>query len=764
MATSQEVQQLHQTMKDFVQSQSRLTEETRRAKQAITDMNDELSDYETTLGSTAKLTKKQNELYNKAYDAKQKELHLGLKLSQTQKRLDDLNGRIAAAGTATIAQEAERATITQLLNTRTQNHRFALDRLTATTERFNHVSGGTIGSLLRLQESAGGLGGGFSGLVGRLGVVGVVLGGLTSLIGVVVDQGLKAVDIAGKTMANTSGVIEGPNVATGIRNQIIQAATRGIDFQAFSNMTTESRQTVNAMGGLNRTLELSDTLAREYVGATGDINEAYKQSILTIQSFAQKGIKPTNRSLIQFNNDILQTSKLAGLSLEQSRAMYDRVGDELSSQKLLRLARIDERGTILANQRALLNSNIALGMLPAQAEAAAKSLTELAGAKVMTKIETGANMRALFAAMGLGKEGATFQKELSKMHPDTNKLRDSVVELQKVMDKRAIAGGTTQQLYQQSLMASLKGTESVMGDFGEKYGILGAPALAKPEVAIDAKYSEFRNTMMADMVAAKQMTQNNAKALTDGTGALLLATKTMGDFLSTQSNFIPEYREMMRQVLDDNTGVLSKMGRLFTDGVNASGMALIRLGEVLAAPFQAIAGVFNSTGAILSELIAKLAGFFGLEGVEKIWTNVSNTAFENAKGYYSQIMPHWDSVLSKQTETVKNSIPKEQPKPQQVIDIEKEKLAKDAQINTADFSRQILETAQSQNNSISNQVNKLDESSRYLKILADNSIILINLAEKQLAAATMTIEEKTKYASVLKRSDLAFGAEFATIK
>jgi hypothetical protein len=770
MATSQEIQQLHQTMKDFVQSQSRLTEETRHAKQAISDMNDELHDYETTLGSTAKLTKKQNELYNKAYRAKQKELQIGLKVAQTQKRLEELNNKIAAAGTATLTQEAEIAKLNALLIIRTRNHGFALDRVNSTAEKFNNTSHGLVGSILRTQESLSELGGGFSGLVGRLGFVGVALGGLASLIGGIVNQGLKALDVAGKSMANTAGMVEGPTLAAGINNQINQALARGLPLQELQKMTAATRQTVNAMGGLNSSLTMSDELSRSYFGSTGDVVEAQKNALKTMESFLLKGVVPSRKGLQKYGDDVNRLQKLTGMGLEQSRDYFEGVAHDTNSLKNLRLVRDGERNSIIENQRALLANNIALGMSTEQASEAAKSLSEITGAKPMDRIKKATNVHAMFAQMGMGKEGAAISKEIMLgALGDQGVINAGFQKLTNAIEGRIAAKGADlqQRLPTELLYSTMIDKFGLEKELGSAFSTRLATKAAAPE-GIEGKYSDFQKTALADAVQIKQMTTNNIAALTDGTIALKTAVSLMGDTLSAQSNLLSQYKSLLAgginntdTLLSSTSSFLENLGpKLMTSMSDAGNRAI----EVVLAPFQAIAIGFYSIGENIANILSKVAGFLGLNSIEKGWAIAADRMSGMVAGYSDQFMKHWDQASTKQTEALKQSIPKEQPKLQQTVDLEKEKFAKDAQIQVADYSKQILESSQKQTTNFTDQLTKLDESSRYLKILADNSVTLISLSEKQLAAATMTAEEKTKYAGVLKRSDLAFGAEFATIK
>jgi hypothetical protein len=461
------------------------------------------------------------------------------------------------------------------------------------------------------------------------------------------------------------------------------------------------------------------------------------------------------------------TAKQSNMSLDQAREMYDKVANGIASQKLLRLARDGERESILENQRVLIKSNLALGMLPEQAEAAAHSLTELAGAKVMTKIQTGVNMRSLFSAMGMGAQGAIFQKELLKLHPDTNKLRDSVVGLQKVMDEKVTAGGTQQQMYQQSLTKNLK-VDDVLGEYGEKFGITAGKTLAVPQDKLDKSFSEFRNSMMANIAQSTQMTKNNAEAVTNGTLALATATKSMEGFLSQQSHLVADYKSLLEHGVNKTDNMYSSVDNFFTNLGPKLTTSMDSIGKdavtMAMGPLNAFGATFYTIGFGLSKILSKLADWIGLTSISANWEDAANRLGETATGYLAQMHSQSTQASTKQTELIKTSIPKEQPVPQQTVDVEKEKFAKDAQIQVADYSKQILESSQKQTTSFTDQLTKLDESTKYLKLIADNSVTLISLAEKQLVAATMTAEERTKYAGALKRSDVAFSTEFATIR
>jgi len=369
---SADMRQLTTSISSLINSQSRLHQNTSSRAREQEDMRDELLLYGKQLTRNKTLTEQQNALLRDAIEAKRLEIKALKDLqTRTENAAEDL--RKYGAQSAEYAAAQKRVAAGQEYLHDTQQH-------AATTAQL-------------LTESFGGL------LKGsKLLNVGFVMLGAT----------LKgAWSHAKEQIVANRGLLEGTSGLTAAMiSQQSLALTAGFRNAAeLAKVVSANRQMVNSMGGTSQTLdELSGSLADMYVH-TGDNAAANAELMNSMSALAQKGIKPTSGVISGLMGDFKQLTMLTGMSIDQMKGFYDELSNDADMIDQLRMAREGERAAILANQRSLVNADIALGMIPEQAKNVAKALSKISGEKPLDRLKKAQRIRVLGAAMGISGSG-----------------------------------------------------------------------------------------------------------------------------------------------------------------------------------------------------------------------------------------------------------------------------------------------------------------------------------------------------------------------
>ena len=793
MAAIDELRQISATLQQFTSSQSKLTEETKRMQQATKEAAEELEVYEHGLDTTNKLTKKQNDLYKKAIDSKQKEIQLSQRISNQNKILADLNERIANTQGNDVALFEQRSKAEDLLRVLQEKHSTAVYNSYTATDNYSKAVQGIRGQLGKLSKITGEV----SPHLNKFGFNVSKNTTPITLFGQALQLTIKKMfdylNTTKQLATANSGVIEGTEYFSSLQSQMWKAFHRGMDPQKFAQITTESRRLINTLGGVDSAFEQTNQTASELYLFTGSIEEARRQALQVANGFATIGIEPSKRALASFTDSIHDQAKINGMSLEQSKALFDGVANDIDSLTILRAARSDEREAILENQRALIINSQALGMTAQQASEAAKMLNKMTAAKPLERLRQAARIRAFGAVMGIGTEAEAAAKELMK--PKGQQNQDVIMAFSNlatnVADTAAQQGITTE-IFTSTLLDKLN-LDQYYGSGSAFSSTLGT-VLAKPLDDIRAMYTEGRNS-------AFSQGQQNIEIAKNQLTAILSGDLLMGEIVNLLDSIRPA------------------LGYIFS-GVTKIGELTIGTSKLLG---NIVGGIFMIPGAIaatIAEIPRYLAGMFGFEGVESTLSSFIHSQIGLTKGFIdgalnafskenvvqvssgsleqekanTELLKRNNSLIQKQIEEIvnnnkqsaeinkntigvqdqlKNVLPKVQqtnvkpPKlePIAINDTTKatqEEMSRNLGLVNTNGSK-LLDISQVQNLKLDQQISKLNESVGYLKTIAENSPVLVDLAQKQLAAMTMTETQRTRYASNLRGMNNRFAAEYATL-
>lgn len=320
-----------------------------------------------TIAKGRQLNEKQLELAEKVRAAKKKELELDYKIRKQREH----------------AAKMEREHGAQ--------HEFAKK----SREQLTHLEGDYAEAQKQTIKSSSKLSSSFIGVVKGVDLAGIAF----TAFGVALRGQVKQLVDQYKT---TGGVMEGSgNLFTDMVKQQQIAFSYGLSGSQLMEISKQSRQTVNAMGGTEAAFnQMSPTIDRLRI-LTGSSAQAVKEAAKAAEYFTHHGVKPSQQAMSQYTDSLVEMNKYAGMNTEQAAAYFNEIANDADSIELLRKSRASERESILANQRALVQQSLALGMSAEQAKEAAKMLNKMVAAKPLDRIKQAAKMRALGGALGI---------------------------------------------------------------------------------------------------------------------------------------------------------------------------------------------------------------------------------------------------------------------------------------------------------------------------------------------------------------------------
>jgi len=279
---------------------------------------------------------------------------------------------------------------------------------------------------------------------------------------------------------------------TGIVKNFGRVFTLGIQPEEMAKMAAENRQAINSVGGLSKALDETNPLFSELAARTGSTTEAQKILLKQMTQFASVGVKPSTEALKKYNDDIATLSATTGMSTEAATEFYQSVAGDADTINLLRKAREGEREQILANQRAMIQQNIALGMTTEQAREAAKMLNHMVAQKPIDRIKQAAKMQALGGALGVSG-GAEAAAALRAGARATKEQKEQLAKYQ-----NSLANAADQ------MRASGEGGEIVATQLVDKLGL-------DQQYGPNSPFSSTLGTQLAPGVelAKKQLEQND---------------------------------------------------------------------------------------------------------------------------------------------------------------------------------------------------------------------------------------------------------------
>jgi hypothetical protein len=735
------------------------------------EVNVELDIFEDELGNTTRLSKKQNSLYEKAIAAKQKEIQLQQRITTQRQHISDLDARIAA-GDAGLQTSRDHATVQadRLDRMRQAAHNLAQTSQTQLTNSTRNLSG-VFNNASRLHET------GIRSYIGSMGNAGYAMTMLYQSIKFAYLHIEKYAKHATQLSIVGAGVLEGPNFDKSLSHMIREGFRLGIDPEALVKMSAEVRQSTNALGGLDAALGDTTQLAKDFYPLVGTIAGAQREALQAMHTFATKGIYPTTAALNQYKDDIYTQSKITGMGIEETKSLFEGLAGDADSLALLKSVRADDRESMLAHQRATLAANLALGMLPGQASAAGKSLLQMLSAKPKERFAKAARIEAFAGALGLGAEGHAAAQALRARRGsgDAAALSRASTNLTNAADQ--LAGSSIQSEFMVSALLENLHVESEFGPNSPFSTTLGT-VIAKPLMDIQRLLVTGEESATLKVARQMELWQSQLDALKKG---ILIM-----DYIIQAIDAVKPYLESI------NSGVVW-IGK----GVIFAGEAILDTAKLLG---HISLYIVNGIGFLISKAIANIAGLVGLDSLaasnESIAT-VQNERLTTALTDILNINSKWVGKLDTSSKTPDNtsdkiinpidnlttavgdltktadkwanaSPPIEQKLPtdiksDQTIDLTKRNGEHDATMQMASSSMELLELSEKCNAKLDNQIAQLNQSNNYLKIIADNAPVLVDLAQKQLAATTMTEDQRAKYMSQLTRSNGKLAAEYASI-
>lgn len=747
----QEIRQLTSQLQQFVQAQSSLTNETRRTSDAQRDTNDELTVFEDELSKTNKKTKIQNDLYNKAISAKQKELNITQRYIAQTESLKELNKKIAAGEVDLLDQQLKKQ---ELVNKLEISAKSATNKSKQASLEFNQAAGKSSASILKMSQLHSDS---IRGIIGSTGNIGSHLLGFGDSVmsatrtfgplGAAVATFIAALTLAFNALHSytknamqiskiSGGSLEGTNFDKEILRSIERGFNLGIDPVELAKMSAEVRQTTNALGGIDASLNRTSQAADRLYALTGDLASAQQLAFHATNEFAMKGIMPTTKALNQYVDDLYTQGQINGMGVEETKALFDGMSSDADMIGILRKAREDEREGLLANQRALFASNTALGMFKEQAVAAGKSVVGLLSAKPKERFIKAAKIQAYAGALGLGTEGAIASSLVRRGvdgGADQAALSNAMTNLTNASDK--LAGSSLQSEF---LVSALQENLGVESEFG-------------PQSAFSATLG---NIVGKPLTEIRDMFVRGEGANVTREGQILDKWAQQAEILK-QGNLLMGY---LLEGFDKLHPIMSLVG---------ASLGYISDGFKLLGNFGGV--IVNGFELAINKLMSGLAGLLGFDDKVKYFEDlatINSNRMDDAANNFINLSNKMDNndyfATGKINQKQPNTINPET-KPEQTIETNKKISTYDNTYKTAEATSGLLDLSEKYNTKLDNQVAQLNQSNNYLKIIAENTPILVDIAQKQLAATTMTEQQRSKYMSQLSKSNNKLAAEYATI-
>lgn len=618
--------------------------------------------------------------------------------------------------------QTQRATAASQLTAATANHAASSQRVTTLTNIFNNS-------------------------------IGRASNGLNILVGVLSLAGKSILSFNNNFLSATtksSGVIES---ASGTFDESMNywntalGLSTGVLGQNVLAIMAENRQMVNAMGGIRNVINTAGDSIEDMRGFYGGLEESMTATTGIMTSFATSGVKASKDTLVAYNKDLTLLSKQTGMAPTAINAMIDSISSDVDSMSILKNAREGEREAILANQRALLTSNIALGMTAKQAEAAGKMLNKMVAQKPLDRLKQAAKMRAMGAALGLGPESEKAARAVSAGKNATNEqikdLRDFSVKATGLVDTAA-RQGIGQELFVTEMLDKLDlsqyyGSGSVFSaTLGDVMRQNTEETNAMYQTSSDSNIIALNN--IADIALEALNTLISGQLIWSGLYSLI---NLLGDKIGGLATVIVSGVE---RFINDFQMLLAKLLPTWIGGGSEKEASLKAERKTIDAQHDfLVKNVFTTHTA--TEKNETQLGFVP-EDLKK--ESVARHAREREKEKNDK------EALSKMVTPTPPAAPvKVEPT---IAQANAEKTTTDRSYATAQFHTDLLTD---QNNKIDQQLANMKDANLYLKTMAEVVPKLLDTAEKQLAVSTMTQDQKDKAAKSLGSWNAKFSADYS---
>lgn len=760
---SAELGQLTRVLRDMVGASSRTIAAQQANRQAFLDQTEQMEDFSKQLVQGKALTKQQQELAKQAIALKKAELQLAKRYADAQRDADKITK-------SAIRTDEEKA--------RAQHN------ATKALERWQAAQTATSTAASAVTSSLGGLVKGTNIAAAAVTWFGATL--------------KTAISHAKDQIVANQGMVEGTGgLLSALKDQQDQALAFGMSGADFAKVVTANRQVVNAMGGTAESVKQVQSSMDSFYAMTGSNSAAFQALTESMSSFAAKGIKPTQSVLEAYTKDVKTLAMQTGMNEAQAREFYDNMAGDVESIDLLRSARKEERAAILQSQRALVQQAIATGMSAEQAKEAAKMLNKMVAAKPLDRLKQAAKIRALSGAMGIaGGEEAAQAVMAGK--------RATAEQKQALMKFSENAANTMDQAAGQGLGSEIFATQLMDKlDLDQYYG-KGSPfsttmgdTLAKPLADLQASYVDASQSSLLQTGRQVDLIIEQVKSIISGTnylgliaagvtaiGATLIGGKLISGIgsvvtnaLQTGKNFLGVGAKAAGAGAGTAAGAAQVAGKAATATVGATAAGTTAASQVAGKA----AGATSTLGKIGS--VAKGAGIAGSVldvglGVKDLINGKRQT--EMPSGWDAISPMRWGMYAGEKVNGLAEKVvgpggiggalydqfnpsaPQQQVQPPKAK--ERQDPVLDAAKKTADSTGEIKKATIDTSLGVTSQLKKMDDSHGVLKRIADLSEKQIDLAERQLAAMTMTEQERTSSAAkTALRSDTKFTSQYNSV-
>lgn len=505
-------------------------------------------------------------------------------------------------------------------------------------------------------------------------------------------------------------------------------------------------------------------------GYYGSLEDSMRGNLHVMTEFASKGVKPSTASMAAYNRDLDMLAKQTGLSATAINALVDSVANDTESMSILKAARADEREAILANQRALIKSNIALGMTAQQAAEAAKMLNKMVAQKPLDRLKQAAKMRAMGAAMGLGNEANAAAEGVIAGKRATAEQRAAIsdfsVKMTGMVDQSAQAG-LGQELFVSTMLDKLD-LDQYYGS-GSAFSTTLGDVLQKSQTDVNAMYKSSSDSVIVKINNVADIAMEMLTALLNGNmlfGALLdttrLANGIVSDFFGDQAAEFKDFTSALHNIGEDIKGLFPGSGEKHyerTDRVAAreatrdynSEIAKLKKEANQQSPAADALVKERETKRVADEEKAKKeANSQAKIKLDQLKTGASTNAIP---------VSNLNIPTVEQPTVAPNT--KELPTVRVVPDPARDKAVETASSKSSELQSDQIALMSQHSTKIDEQLKQMTNSNEYLKVIADTNPKLLEVAEKQLAVSTMSQEQRDRVASRLRTESSKFNSDYS---
>lgn len=615
----------------------------------------------------------------------------------------------------------------------------------------------------------------------------------------------------------TKGEINrGVNVGNDFR-RYKDIASLGLNPAEFVQATGEFRRAMLATGGVTESLNTLKEASGEFIDSIADPKERTEFLLQNMDMLAKSGIKPTTAKIKQLGQSMEENRIISGETAAEYMSNIRDITESDSVQARLRMARdADERESILKGIQSRYAEFKALGMTTQQAKAAAGALQDMAKKGAKERLTEGAKLMQMMGAMGVegGREAyELYNKGTARTKEDDARLSELLGNLSAAVD--SAYGGTDGRAFTTEALAQQTGWgPEQLANFSRKLSgdvqkdIKEGAAKEKEKQVSDAVVKGMDTlTQGLSQIANNPFIQGAAGILGSLASAIHLntgasAANTAALLKGALSNLNPfddaggsgskKKPSIARTAKIGVAGIAaSAIGNYVLDGIEESAE---KRGDHKTAATTSIAGSaleYGALGATLGSFIPGVgtavgggvgAGVGALYGVYNNWGRLAGptTPKDDKQAAVNKEATEADArrlgILQEQSKINSLATPhtngqvnafasevRQNTKVSQVATLQ-EQMAQLHEVITSNqaeqSAKQQLTDAESrkQEEARIQQLLKMDDANDHLSVVSDNMKQLVELANKQLIATTLTDKEKQKNRDSIRRSSSGFGA------